>query len=352
MNLIDRNKLLKSLGILLLLILFVSGATFLHKKNSMTLTEYAQQHTGQPSDSGQLADSSMGDIGNGNGSMGGIGNGNGSITGVSDSDISAGNIGAGDINGGNISAGDISGGNGSTGNAAEPATMLTGALLNGGVDGQAQLAERVTYMPASGAAAEDFYYEPLSESLQRYITGISYPASNGDASQELAISYSDLRYVHILHYDFNGEATEGELICNKAIAADLLDIFYELYYNEYQLERVRLIDEYDGDDTASMEDNNTSCFNYRVVEGTDDLSKHALGLALDINPFYNPYVTYENGVTRISPVGSEGYANRKAEFPYKIDEDDLCYKLFIQHGFTWGGNWNSLKDYQHFQKTK
>ena len=130
------------------------------------------------------------------------------------------------------------------------------------------------------------------------------------------------------------------------------EIFHELYYNEYQIERMVLIDEYDGDDTASMEDNNTSCFNYRVVEGSSSLSKHAYGLAIDVNPFYNPYVTYEkDGTEKVSPVAALGYADRSVNFPYKIDEEDLCCRLFKEHGFIWGGNWNSLKDYQHFQKT-
>lgn len=223
------------------------------------------------------------------------------------------------------------------------ASQLTGASLNG----DSMLAQRVTYTDA-------FYYEPLSDPLRRYITGISYPAVSEDTkgSQDLAITYDDLRYLHILHYDFNGNPSEGELICNQAIAQDLVEIFYELYRNEYQLEKVLLIDEYDGDDTASMEDNNTSCFNYRLVEGTSSLSKHALGLAIDINPFYNPYITYEkDGGQIVSPADASDYADRTAHFPYKIDENDLCYKLFSRHGFTWGGNWNSSKDYQHFQKT-
>lgn len=78
-----------------------------------------------------------------------------------------------------------------------------------------------------------------------------------------------------------------------------------------------------------MLDNNTSCFNYRIVDGTDHLSKHALGCAIDINPFYNPYVVFgkgENNETYISPAGSEIYADRSG-FPYKIDENDLCYRL-------------------------
>ena len=198
--------------------------------------------------------------------------------------------------------------------------------------------------------AEGFYYEPLSDNLRRYITGVSYPTEDTDAHE---ISYEDLSYVHILHYDFEGNPAEGELICNQLIAQDLAEIFYELYQNEYFLEKVRLIDEYDGDDDASMADNNTSCFNYRSVAGSTSLSKHALGMAVDINPLYNPYITYNgDGTENIAPVSASVYADRDNSFPYKIDESDLCYKLFTQHGFTWGGNWNSCKDYQHFQKTE
>lgn len=198
---------------------------------------------------------------------------------------------------------------------------------------------RTTYQPG-------FYYEPLNEEVKRRITGISYP------KEGCTVPYEDLNYVGLLYIDFDGKEQNGELICNQAIAQDIVEIFYELYRNEYRIERIRLIDEYDGDDTLSMLDNNTSCFNYRVVDGTDNLSKHALGCAIDINPFYNPYVVFNrgaNGETYISPKGSEIYADRTQDFPYKIDETDLCYRLFIEHGFTWGGNWNSCKDYQHFQ---
>lgn len=201
----------------------------------------------------------------------------------------------------------------------------------------------------TGESSEDnpvlsFYYEPLSDEVIEKITGISYIENEN-------VALDDLRYLHILHYNFEKEAVEGELICNQAIAQDLLEIFYELYLAEYEIEKIRLIDEYEGDDTASMEDNNTSCFNYRVVDGTAKLSKHAYGLAIDINPFYNPYVVFQtDGNTYISPKGSEMYADRSTDFPYKIDENDLCYKLFTERGFIWGGSWNSSKDYQHFQK--
>ncbi len=219
------------------------------------------------------------------------------------------------------------------------------------------LSERITYQ-------EGFYYEPLSEELLQRITGISYPAleetlSNTDSSPVNtlspgsipAVQPEELRYVSLLHYNLKGIVRTGELICHQSIAQDLVEIFYELYRNQYQIEQIQLIDEYQGDDKLSMQDNNTSCFNYRLIDGTDTLSQHAYGLAIDINPFYNPYVVYhDDGSTYISPPSSETYADRSRDFAYKIDENDLCYKLFTEHGFTWGGHWNSMKDYQHFQK--
>lgn len=228
--------------------------------------------------------------------------------------------------------------------AVKDSTPDDNALIDSAASHQEELSmetnsNRTAYQPG-------FYYEPLSDEIIGRITGISYPETG------CTVPYEDLNYVGLLYIDFNGEEQAGELICNKAIAQDMVEIFYELYENQYQIERIRLIDEYDGDDTLSMMDNNTSCFNYRVVDGTTNLSKHALGCAIDINPFYNPYVVFNkdgSGETYISPKGSELYADRSANFPYKIDENDLCYKLFTEHGFTWGGNWNSCKDYQHFQ---
>lgn len=191
---------------------------------------------------------------------------------------------------------------------------------------------------------EGFFSQSLTEDIKERINGLSY-------KEDCTILYEDLRYLSVLYVDFNEETQTGEIICNKAIAEDLLEIFYELYCNGYQIDKIRLVDEYEADDDLSCADNNTSCFNFRKVYGSDTLSKHALGLAIDINPFQNPYVTYPNGTERISPPGSEPYADRSSGLAHMITEDDLCYQLFTEHGFTWGGHWNSLKDYQHFEKS-
>ena len=99
-----------------------------------------------------------------------------------------------------------------------------------------------------------------------------------------------------------------------------------------------------------MRDNNTSCFCYRNVSGSKNLSKHARGLAIDINPLYNPYIRYrKDGSQIIEPANAKPYADRSKPYRYKIEKGDLCYRLFIKYGFTWGGSWRTMKDYQHFE---
>ena len=164
------------------------------------------------------------------------------------------------------------------------------------------------------------------------------------------IPLSELRYLRVLHYDFDGNVCQGELVCNKLISNDLLEIFEALFNARYPIERMVLIDEYDADDERSMTANNTSCFNFRTVAGTNKLSAHSRGMAIDINPLYNPYVRQVRGKTVVSPSAARPYADRSKAFPHKIDRNDLCYKLFVAHGFRWGGAWRSSKDYQHFEK--
>ncbi|MDO4942963.1 MAG: M15 family metallopeptidase [Lachnospiraceae bacterium] len=98
-----------------------------------------------------------------------------------------------------------------------------------------------------------------------------------------------------------------------------------------------------------MAANNSSCFNYRVIAGTDDLSEHAYGKAVDINPLYNPYVLANGSYT---PLNAGNYVDRRKNIPGKIDHDDLCYQLFRKKGYYWGGDWEGTKDYQHFQLEK
>lgn len=188
-----------------------------------------------------------------------------------------------------------------------------------------------------------FKVSSLPEQVMAWMNACSYKGKTGAC-------WDDLSYLIVLHCDLDGNAIVGEMVCNTSIASDLLEIFKTLYQSGYPIEKMRLIDLYGGDDEASMRDNNTSCFNQRDITAGGKVSKHSFGMAVDINPKYNPYYKVRNGMTRIQPKGSEYYINRSEIFPYKIEKGDLCYRLFRQHGFRWGGDWLSGKDYQHFEK--
>ena len=194
------------------------------------------------------------------------------------------------------------------------------------------------------ATSDDaFYAIPIPDEIFAKMQGKSY-------KDDCTIPRDDLRYIHVLHKNIEGETLEGEMVCSKLIAEDLLEIFRELYEQSYPIEKMRLIDEYDANDELSMTDNNSSCFNYRTISHTNKISKHGLGVAVDINTLYNPYTKVIDGERIIEPAAGAPYLDRDAEFPYKIERGDLCYNLFIAHGFDWGGDWPDRKYYQHFEK--
>ena len=191
--------------------------------------------------------------------------------------------------------------------------------------------------------ADDFYISEIPDDIFAKMQGKSY-------KEDCTVPREDLRYVHVRHMGFDGEAKDGELVVNKVIADDVLAIFEELYKADYPIEKVRLVDEYDADDEASMSDNNSSAFNFRFISHTTRISRHGLGMAVDINTRYNPYVKTVDGKLSIEPANGADYVDRSKDFPHKIDHEDLCYKLFKEHGFTWGGDWTHSKDYQHFER--
>lgn len=189
---------------------------------------------------------------------------------------------------------------------------------------------------------EAFYITEITDDIFERIEGKSF-------KDDCTLDREDLRYLHVLNKDIKGEVHEGEMIVNVHIAEDVLEILKELYENDYPIEKIRLVDEYDADDELSMEDNNTSSFNFRFIPRTKKISKHGRGLAVDINPLYNPYITKSDSGLRIEPVNAGPYADRDKDYDYKIEKGDLCYELFISHGFEWGGEWKNSKDYQHFE---
>ncbi len=234
-----------------------------------------------------------------------------------------------------------------TGSSAEDTAAVEAAAME-------QNYQNILHLSAGEIAAEGllegeladrlFFSMEIDEALLARIDGKSYTPNEH-------IQLKELSYLRMLCYGMDGNTYVGEMIVNQQIKAEILAIFQELYENQYPVERMTLVDNYNADDEASMQDNNTSAFNYRTISGSNKLSNHSYGMAVDLNPKYNPYVkTASDGSTICQPADSLEYADRSKEFAYKIDENDLAYRLFTQAGFTWGGSWNSVKDYQHFEK--
>lgn len=224
--------------------------------------------------------------------------------------------------------------------------LVTGfGTARGQSSGALSAGEIVSAEEVARIGAESFFFAvPIGEEVKARMQEKSYKAN-------CTVPFDELRYLSVLHYDLNGEIKRGEMVCNRLIADDLLEIFRVLFDASYPIERMVLIDEYDADDERSMLANNSSAFNFRFIAGTNKLSNHSRGLAVDINPLYNPYVKRrKDGTLFVSPEAARPYADRSREFPCKIDAGDLCCREFLRHGFVWGGDWHSLKDYQHFEK--
>ena len=196
-------------------------------------------------------------------------------------------------------------------------------------------------------AQKGFEAEPIPDSVFTRMQGVSFPERE---AMRAGVRRTELRYLKVMYYDFDGVERQGELVCHRTIASDLIDIFRKLHKARYPIASVRLIDDFGADDERSMAANNTSCFCFRQVEGSQKLSKHAKGMAIDINPLQNPCVRRRGGKTIVQPSEGAPYTDRNRRFDHKIGKGDLAYRLFTEHGFTWGGAWRSVKDYQHFEK--
>ena len=207
-------------------------------------------------------------------------------------------------------------------------------------------------------ANEGKYFKSYSisttSSVYKRIKGKSFNPSG-------KVKLSDLRYIKLLHFNWKHRIQVGELIVNKAIASDIISIFKNLFDYEYEVQQMKLIDSngiWKGtgsvSDSYSCSINNTSAFCYRCATGTSDLSNHAYGRAIDFNPKMNPYCYKKDGKWTCSRATESKYVhiNRNVASTIKgvITRKDYAYRLFVNRGFEWGGDWTSEKDYQHFQK--
>ncbi len=177
----------------------------------------------------------------------------------------------------------------------------------------------------------------LDAATRQRMTGVSWHPG-------CPVSLDRLRLLRVSYWGFDHTAHQGELVVNASAAADLGRVFGALFGARFPIRQMRPVEAFGGDDERSMLADNTSAFNCRQVPGSTTWSQHAYGLAVDVNPFENPEV--RDGA--VDPPAAAAWADRSRSSPAMISRGDAVWRAFARIGWPWGGDWRSLKDYQHF----
>jgi poly-gamma-glutamate synthesis protein (capsule biosynthesis protein) len=155
--------------------------------------------------------------------------------------------------------------------------------------------------------------------------------------------WDELSYLRVSHVTFAGGAGEGELVVATAIAGRTVALFRRLWQVGFPIRAMRLVDDYGASDDRSMAADNSSAFNFRTIAGTDSLSQHALGRAIDLNPVENPWRKPD----RIVPDGGRVFADRTNIRPGMIVRPGPVVAIFDELGWEWGGDWLHAFDDHH-----
>jgi D-alanyl-D-alanine carboxypeptidase-like protein len=180
--------------------------------------------------------------------------------------------------------------------------------------------------------------QPIPAAMHRQMTGVSWHSG-------CPVPLSDLRLITLTYRGFDGRDHTGRLIANRSAASALVTVFRTLYAARFPIRRMEPVDRYGGDDFRSIEADNTSAFNCRAATGSSHWSNHAYGLAIDVNPIENPYIS--SGTT--SHRASRPYLDRSRHRAGTAYAGGTLVNAFASVGWGWGGSWSgSVQDTQHF----
>jgi len=195
-------------------------------------------------------------------------------------------------------------------------------------------------VPGAASAQVGFKREisPLSSALRAQMSGVSW-------HRGCPVPLSGLRLLTLSYRGFDQRSHTGRLVVNKNVAKQVIVAFRNLYGADFPIRRMQLVDVYGGSDFRSIEADNTSAFNCRTATGSSSWSNHAYGLAIDINPIENPYVTASGSVAHRA---SRPYLNRSRIRPGMAYSSGVLVRSFNSIGWGWGGYWSGSRDYQHF----
>jgi D-alanyl-D-alanine carboxypeptidase len=195
-------------------------------------------------------------------------------------------------------------------------------------------------LAVAAALAPPFHatVQPISPAMRGQMTGVSW-------HKGCPVGPNELRLIRLTYRGFDGRAHTGSLVANRSAAGVLVGVFRRLYAAGFPIRRMVPVDRYGGDDFRSIEADNTSAFNCRAATGSGNWSNHAYGLAIDVNPIENPYVSGGTSSHR----ASAPYLDRSRHRPGTAYEGGILVEAFRSAGWGWGGSWSgSVRDYQHF----
>jgi len=181
---------------------------------------------------------------------------------------------------------------------------------------------------------------PVSPDMHARMNGRSWHDSPGCPEP------AELALLRLDHWDFRGQVRQGQLVVARAVAREVVFVFKRIFEARFPIAQMVPIHVFGGDDNASMDANNSSAFNFRTIAGTDELSQHAFGLAIDINPVQNPWVRKK----KVLPPAGREFLERDPAVPGVIVRPGPVTDAFDEVGWQWGGDWPGVKDYHHFQK--
>jgi hypothetical protein len=161
------------------------------------------------------------------------------------------------------------------------------------------------------------------------------------------VPLADLRYVTVSFEGFDGRPHTGELVVHQRVADQLVSVFALLHQARFPIEEMRLVTTADLRAPPTGDGNNTAAFVCRRARKQTRWSAHAYGLAVDLNPFQNPYRRGD----LVLPELASSYLDRDRVRPGMIRGGDVVTKAFAAIGWTWGGTWRSPTDHMHFSAT-
>jgi len=201
-----------------------------------------------------------------------------------------------------------------------------------------------TVSPAEGDAEGERFrgsVERLSPKLKDRMKGISW-------HRGCPVPLRELRLLRVVHWNFHGRARKGQLVVHEQYARGMVEVLGRAFRARFPIRRMELVDRYGADDHRSMAHDNTSAFNCRFVNGTTRWSMHAYGMAVDINPRENPYVSG----SFVSPPEGRPFADRTPKRRGMLYRDgDVVRAMRRVIGWAWAGSWSGARDYQHFSST-